>query len=142
MHVEMKRHTFGCGTAVPASWINNNSSNGMIYKQKLLENFNHVVFENDLKWPHWIGGSVGRRPNRHSTGWMPIDFPRAAITCPGPLETAVPTTTVEITTTARWSPAVRSHQRQDADRQRRVFEWDVINHPVGWNGQRTKMTPT
>ena len=55
VHVEMKRHAFGFGTAVPASLINNASANGTMFRQKLLENFNQVVFENDLKWPQWIG---------------------------------------------------------------------------------------
>ena len=55
VHVEMKRHSFGFGTAVPASSINSTSSTGTMFRQKLLENFNQVVLENDLKWPSWIG---------------------------------------------------------------------------------------
>jgi hypothetical protein len=51
----MKRHAFGFGTAVPASWINNTSANGIKFREKLLENFNQVVFENDLKYPPWRG---------------------------------------------------------------------------------------
>jgi len=53
--VTMKRHAFRWGTAVVANRINSISTTNTIYKQKILENFNSVVFENDLKWPAWEG---------------------------------------------------------------------------------------
>lgn len=55
VEVEMQRHAFRWGTAVVADLINSNSSINSIYRQKILENFNAVVFENDLKWPAWEG---------------------------------------------------------------------------------------
>ena len=78
VHVEMKRHTFGWGTAVTASRINSNSSNNMMYKQKLLENFNHVVFENDLKWPQWSGSSWNA--TQQALNWLDAnDLPARAL---------------------------------------------------------------
>lgn len=44
--IEMKRHQFGFGTAIKARELNNNET----YRNKVLEIFNEVVFENDLKW--------------------------------------------------------------------------------------------
>jgi GH35 family endo-1,4-beta-xylanase len=47
--VEMTRHKFGFGTAIPANVFVNNS----IFRNKVFELFNEVVFENDLKWPQF-----------------------------------------------------------------------------------------
>lgn len=50
VEVEMQRHAFGFGTAVKASRINGGGgADNAMYREKILENFNHVVFENDLK---------------------------------------------------------------------------------------------
>ena len=45
--VEMKKHSFGWGTAVDAGTFVNNDT----YRNNFYKNFNKVVFENDLKWP-------------------------------------------------------------------------------------------
>ncbi|MEX2370411.1 MAG: endo-1,4-beta-xylanase [Bacteroidales bacterium] len=47
--LEMVQHQFGFGTAIAAGEFNNNST----YRNKVLEMFNEVVFENDLKWPQF-----------------------------------------------------------------------------------------
>lgn len=47
--IEMKKHKFGFGTAIPASVFINNS----VFRNKVYELFNEVVFENDLKWPQF-----------------------------------------------------------------------------------------
>lgn len=44
--IEMVRHKFGFGSAIPASLFINNS----VFRNKVYELFNEVVFENDLKW--------------------------------------------------------------------------------------------
>lgn len=45
--VEMVRHNFGFGSAIPASVFLNNAT----FRNKVYELFTEVVFENDLKWP-------------------------------------------------------------------------------------------
>jgi GH35 family endo-1,4-beta-xylanase len=136
VHVQMKRHAFGFGTAVPASWIVNTSSNGVMFRQKLLENFNQVVFENDLKWPPWIGlwGAGFNWPQtQQALDWLDAN--------------RLPTRGHYLSW-ATWSgnDAWGTSQNINTLRQRlfdhisdklptvgtRVFEWDVINHPVGW----------
>ncbi len=49
LSVEMVQHDFGFGTAIGASTFNNNET----YRTRTLEDFNEVVFENDLKWPQF-----------------------------------------------------------------------------------------
>jgi endo-1,4-beta-xylanase len=56
VHVEMVQHQFGWGTAVVASAINGDP----VYKNKVFEMFNEVVFENDLKWPQFQSGNTSQ----------------------------------------------------------------------------------
>jgi GH35 family endo-1,4-beta-xylanase len=136
VHVEMKRHSFGFGTAVPASWINNTTTNGTRFREKLLENFNQVVFENDLKYPPWIGlwgPGFNWTQTEQALDWLDAnDLPARG----------------HYLSWATWSgnDAWGASQNISTLRQRlldhisdklptvgtRVFEWDVINHPVGW----------
>ncbi|GEM_PF-1217427 len=51
--VEMTKHKFGWGSAIPASRFIENST----FRNKVYELFNEVVFENDLKWPMFISNS-------------------------------------------------------------------------------------
>ncbi|MEK7407115.1 MAG: endo-1,4-beta-xylanase [Acidobacteriota bacterium] len=53
VHVRMKRHAFGFGSAVAAAELLGTSQNSERYRQAILELFNQVVLENDLKWPNW-----------------------------------------------------------------------------------------
>ena len=136
VHVEMKRHAFGFGTAVPASWINNPSPDGILFREKLLENFNQVVFENDMKYPPWIGlwGPGFNWPQtEQALDWLDANrLPARG----------------HYLSWATWSgnDAWGASQNINTLPQRlldhisdklptvgtRVFEWDVINHPVGW----------
>jgi endo-1,4-beta-xylanase len=53
VRVKMKRHAFGWGTAVAASVLLGTNDDNEKYRQFILDNFNCVVLENDLKWPQW-----------------------------------------------------------------------------------------
>lgn len=48
--LEMTRNAFGFGSAVVASEIASDSADSDRYRQVIADNFNEVVFENDLKW--------------------------------------------------------------------------------------------
>lgn len=52
--IEMVRHKFGFGTAIPASVFLSNTT----FRNKVYELFNEVVFENDLKWPQFNPAST------------------------------------------------------------------------------------
>ncbi len=49
----MKRHSFGWGTAVDGAKLLGTTADNEKYRQFILDNFNCVVLENDLKWPQW-----------------------------------------------------------------------------------------
>lgn len=53
VHLRMKRHAFGFGTAVAGRALMEPSANREKYREELLRNFNKAVIENDLKWPFW-----------------------------------------------------------------------------------------
>lgn len=142
VHVEMKRHTFGWGTAVTANWINSASATGNTYREKLLENFNQVVFENDLKWPAWTDESWGWGGGSPSSPWSQtenaLDW----------LDTNHLPARGHFLSWATWSGTEADGGSQNVSTLEsrlfnhitdiagtvgnRVFEWDVINHPVGW----------
>lgn len=52
--IEMTRHKFGFGTAIPANVFVSNTT----FRNKVFELFNEVVFENDLKWPQFNPNST------------------------------------------------------------------------------------
>jgi GH35 family endo-1,4-beta-xylanase len=53
VRARMKRHAFGFGTAVAAAQLLGTTPDAERYRKMVLELFNMVVFENDLKWPQW-----------------------------------------------------------------------------------------
>lgn len=57
--IEMVSHQFGFGTAIAAGTFNSNAT----YREKVLELFNEVVFENDLKWPQFDPNSSNNALN-------------------------------------------------------------------------------
>ncbi len=52
--IEMTKHKFGFGTAIPAGVFISNTT----FRNKVYELFNEVVFENDLKWPQFNPNST------------------------------------------------------------------------------------
>ncbi len=64
--VALQRHAFGFGSAVTAHWIMSDSRTGETYRRHVLDLFNRVVLENDLKWKPWENG-WGERFNRPQT---------------------------------------------------------------------------
>lgn len=137
--VNMKRHEFRWGTAVVASRINSTSENNLIYKQKVLENFNSVVFENDLKWPAWEGAwgsQLGWTQAEQALGWLdannlPTRGHYAAWGTLSGVDGYGPENTDNDTSQIR--DALFSHITDKLTTVgNRVSEWDVINHPIGW----------
>ena len=137
--VTMTGHQFGWGTAVVANRINSSSPDNQIYKQKLLENFNQVVFENDLKWPAWEGAwgsGLGWSQADSALGWLdgkglPARGHYAAwATLSGPDGYGPGNSSGS---TEGLQQKVLDHITEKLSTVgNRVSEWDVINHPVGW----------
>ncbi|MDA3798289.1 MAG: endo-1,4-beta-xylanase [Kiritimatiellae bacterium] len=55
--LNMKKHEFLFGSIFSTKWIVDESKDGIIYKEKILELFNATGTENSLKWPCWAGGN-------------------------------------------------------------------------------------
>ena len=139
VEVEMQRHAFRWGTAVVADLINSNSSINSIYRQKILENFNAVVFENDLKWPAWEGAwgpylgwsqaeqaldwcDANNLPSRgHYLAWATL----SGIDGYGPGNPSNDPAQIQ-------GPLLDHIQDKLDTVGTRITEWDVINHPIGW----------
>ncbi len=136
--VKMQRHFFGFGSAVVARWLSVEDTDAESYRGIVEENYNKVVFENDLKWQPW---DVSKTDNHamfrqqwlnsafqwlddhdievrgHYITWAPLDRTQAKfIGRPDELRSQL------------WAhmeeklPAVG----------KRASEWDSINHIVGW----------
>ncbi len=136
--VHMQRHAFGFGSAVTARWLNAKGPDAERYRRIVADNYNKVVFENDLKWQPW---ELSKR-NRHRLyrqQWLDSAFQWLAardIEVRGHYVT--------------WAPLDREQARfigrPDALRRqlwahmeeklpavgKRVGEWDAINHIIGW----------
>lgn len=129
VNVRMKRHAFGFGSAVAASYLLGEGPEQERYRAKVLELFNKAVLENDLKWPQWeaareraLGalawlGGHGIPVRGHNLVWpgwkhLPRDVEELAS---GP---------------AALRARIGSHIAEEAGAVRgKVAEWDVINEP-------------
>lgn len=65
--VEMTRHEYRFGTAVPAARLLGTSTDDETFRQTLLRLFNYATLENDLKWPEYL-----REPERahRAVAWL------------------------------------------------------------------------
>src|ERR1017187_5767115 len=68
VHVKMKRHAFGFGTAVSGDALMNTGPDGQKYQGALKTLFNKVVTENVLKWPPFE--SWGRAQADYMLPWF------------------------------------------------------------------------
>lgn len=69
--VSMKRLDFAIGTAVATKWIlDQESADARRYREHLKKYYNQVVFDNEMKWPHWA--EPNHRPDAvlRSLDWL------------------------------------------------------------------------
>ena len=68
VHIRMKRHAFGFGTAVAMSPMLGASSDDVKYRERIFnlngdgKTWSIIVFENAMKWPVWEG--IGKGPKK------------------------------------------------------------------------------
>jgi endo-1,4-beta-xylanase len=130
--LEMQRHAFRFGTAADAENLLANTADATKYKKTILELFNHVVLENDLKWPDWESYSRPRALEAikffksqnisvrgHNLIWpcndefcLPSDVP-ALLGNPGALRSRIDSHLVDILGATKGQ----------------LSEWDVVNEP-------------
>ena len=53
--IDLQKHAYHFGSVAAASRLINTDADSLIYREKLLENFNQSSLENNLKWQPWVG---------------------------------------------------------------------------------------
>jgi len=145
--IRMKRHAYKFGSAVTAGGIAKQDKDGERYRQIIEQQFNKVVFENDLKYGPWLLGKK-RKHNYynhdylfpafkwlaergilirgHTLCWGPVrkerDFWRGLFIDNKPDEARK----ILFEHIAEKLEAVKKH----------VPEWDALNHPVAGFGDK------
>ncbi len=134
IHVRMKKHAFGWGTALDATLLLGTSADSEKYRQAILDNFNLAVFGNDLKWPQW---ERNRQPGLDGVRWLldhGIDRVRGHnLIWPG--WSNMPPDVVGL---ANDPDALRSrilnHMQDETSANRgTLWDWDVVNEPYNNN---------
>ena len=135
VHVRMKRHAFGFGTAVAGDVIQNPSADGQHYRDALKTLFNKVVTENALKWPPfeswgraqadymlpWFAANGLAMVRGHNVIWPGAQF------LPADVQNMLTAKPVD-------AAALRARVNQHiadvmAYAKGKVTEWDVLNEP-------------
>jgi GH35 family endo-1,4-beta-xylanase len=138
--VRLKRHSFGFGSAVAASWLTGKSAEAARYRELVDELFSRVVMENDMK-PHALGWVKREGKSKSVLG----DRTEAALDWLVERDIEVRGHYLVWGAFEDWSRKLRSEPA--AIRQRymehidevtgaaddRVVEWDGVNHPVAWD---------
>ena len=134
--VEMLRHRFSFSTAVTAQLLTATGSDADTYRATILEYFNSVGTENDLKWPPWDGdwgSSFNRAQTLQALQWIQDNdlFVRGhVLVWPG--ENNLPNSIRNLLPSRDPSVPRRVLDHIDDITQATrdyVQEWDVINEP-------------
>ncbi len=132
--VELDRHEFGFGSCITRGMLTQETPDGDRYRAIAQRTFSKVVFENDLKPDSFPLDAKGRDELEKSLIWLKANgiairghyliqeavdgWTRARLSNPEKLKTDL-------------LESVRKRITTIGDR---VIEWDVINHPIAWQG--------
>jgi endo-1,4-beta-xylanase len=132
--VELDRHEFGFGSCVTRGMLTKEGPDGDRYRGIVAKTFSRIVFENDLKPDTFPRDAAGFAELEKSMAWLKergigirghylmqeaVDgWSRERLADPAKLK-------------ADTLASVRERIAFAGDR---VTEWDVINHPVAWQG--------
>jgi len=138
VEVKMRRLAFGFGSAVTARLLSIEGPDAERYRKIVEEHYNKVVFENDLKWQPWnISKSNDHRAFRQE--WLDQSFQwldERDIEVRGHYLTWAPLDRLQAKYISRpdlLRPDLWAHMDEKIPAVgKRVSEWDVINHIVGW----------
>nr|MCU0793445.1 endo-1,4-beta-xylanase [Opitutaceae bacterium] len=133
--VEMTRHHFEFGTAVPFSLLMDEGPQRENYRRALFSIFNAVGPENDLKWPAWAeGGETRRARTLAALRWLKErEIPVRGHVFIWPGAHRMPKSAASLIGTPRQGEIpgmIRDHIREiSAATAGYVSEWDVLNEP-------------
>ncbi len=135
VHIRMKRHAFGFGTAVAHTPVQAQTEDGRRYRETVPKMFNKIVTENVLKWPAFEGS--GRAGADAIFAWLPqtgIQMRRGhVLVWPGarnlPADVAAMLSSPAPDKT--WlRERIDAHIRRMMEYTKgKVTEWDVVNEP-------------
>ena len=150
--IEMQRHAFGFGSMVHAIGIalegkdyrTFKSEDARRYRKVIKENYNKVVFGNDLKWAQWLkgehdSGSVYARNNllKALTWLQERNIPVRGHWIMHNVLDRLPVSSQELTNPDALRKQITGHILDEVSAMTGyLVEWDAINHLVGW-GKRT-----
>lgn len=139
IEIELRRHQFGFGSAVVAKRFSGESEDDRRYREIVDRLFSIVVFENDLKdgaWPpDFSAERKARRNEELEKAFTWFGERRIAVRGHYLMQVATPFNLQGITDTTVIRDRTLASVRERLDFvQDRVIEWDVINHPIAWEG--------
>jgi len=129
VRARMKRHAFGWGSAVDARTLLADEPDSERYRQVILEQFNKVVLENDLKWGSWISN---RSRALDAVAWLRergLAVRGHVLVWPG--KQNLPRHVNDLLPKpGALSASILDHITDEASALRgRLAEWDVVNEP-------------
>ncbi|WP_160395442.1 fibronectin type III domain-containing protein [Paenibacillus sp. MMS18-CY102] len=130
VHVAMTKHDFHFGTAVNSSMIFGTGADAEMYRNKLKENFNAVVMENEQKWPWWEGDKARAARLYNWLGENGFDVRGHTLIWDG--QTRVPSDIPGMVGDKEaLNKRIRDHMDEVAGYFKgRLYDWDVINEPT------------
>ena len=132
--VELDRHEFGFGSCVIRGMLTDQGPDGVRYRDIVRRTFSRVVFENDLKADSFPHDDKGRAQLEQSLAWLASN----GISIRG--HYLIQEALDGWTRNQLGDPAKLQQTMLASVRERittignRVVEWDVINHPIAWQG--------
>jgi len=132
--VELDRHQFGFGSCVTRGWLTKDGPDGDRYRDIVDRTFSRVVFENDLKPDSFPHEEKGRSELERSFAWLKERH--IAIRGHYLMQEAVDGwSRSRLSDPTKYKATLfESVRERIATAGDRVVEWDVINHPIAWQG--------
>lgn len=135
VRIVQQEHAFGFGSAVGASELTKNSSNDVIYRQKVEELFNTATIETALKWPAWegeYGTDFAQFRSQASLDWLAskdIDARGHAMVWPSWEQLPADLRALENDPPALAQAVLDHIQDIGSATDGKVVHWDVVNEP-------------
>ncbi len=137
--LSLSRNEFGFGSAVPVKWFVDPSTDGQKMREIVDRYFSIVVFENDLKDFNWAqdkpANQQAKRNADMTTAFDWLEQRKIRLRGHYLMQVATPPNLAKITDNEQ----IREHFMTSAKQRiafadEHVCEWDVINHPIAWEG--------
>ena len=132
--VDLARHEFGFGSCVTRELLTADTPDGVKYREIARRTFSKVVFENDLKPGLFPATPAGRAQLDQSFAWLAENgiLVRGHYLIQEALDSW---TNTQLADPVKFKADMLGSVRERiAFAGNRVIEWDVINHPIAWQG--------